>query len=161
MDGNSATLYGNRSCTHTNLGVDKPWWRVDLAKEQPVSEVYIVNRDLRGERLSNFEIRVGRLLFVVASLCIQMYIHVGHTVQFLLPHLFAKKELLTVVTLSAGFYLNRVQIVRLCFDHLTIYQLEAPECKFKCFREFLFQSQTYYSKLRVDSLISYFNVSYM
>ena len=91
MDGNSATLFGDDSCTHTRLNVDKPWWRVDLAKEEPVSEVYIVNRDLSGERLSNFEIRVGRLPFVVASLFIQMY--KGHTVQFLLPQLFAQKEL--------------------------------------------------------------------
>ena len=91
MDGNSATFYGDGSCTHTQLNVDKPWWRVDLAKEEPVSEVYIVNRDSGGNRLSNFEIRVGRLPFVVASLFIQMY--KGHTVQFLLPQLFAQKEL--------------------------------------------------------------------
>ena len=66
MDGNSETSYGGGSCTHTRLNVDKPWWRVDLAKEEPVSEVYIVNR-LGGEinKLSNFEIRVGRLPFVV------------------------------------------------------------------------------------------------
>ena len=53
VDGKSAT------CTHTNLGEDKPWWRVDLVEEEPVSEVYIVSRGT--EQLSNIEIRVGRL----------------------------------------------------------------------------------------------------
>ena len=54
MDGNSVN-----SCTHTKKE-NKPWWRVDLGKEEQVSEVYIVNRDLKEERLSNFEIIVGR-----------------------------------------------------------------------------------------------------
>ena len=59
MDGNSLTSWPAKSCTHTKKE-DKPWWRVDLGKEEQVSEVYIVNRDRYGERLSNFEIRVGR-----------------------------------------------------------------------------------------------------
>ena len=53
MDGNSVN-----PCTHTTKE-NKPWWRVDLGKEEQVSEVFVVNRDRRGERLSNFEIRVG------------------------------------------------------------------------------------------------------
>jgi len=53
VDGNSVN-----SCTLTNKE-NKPWWRVDLGKEEQVSEVYVVNRDRRGERLSKFEIRVG------------------------------------------------------------------------------------------------------
>ena len=52
VDGQRAT------CTHTKLE-DKPWWRVDLVEEEPVSEVYIVSRGT--EQLSNIEIRVGRL----------------------------------------------------------------------------------------------------
>ena len=58
MDGNSSTSWPAKSCTHTNKE-NKPWWRVDLGKEVQVSEVYIVNRNVNGERLSNFEIRVG------------------------------------------------------------------------------------------------------
>ena len=57
MDGNEATSWADNSCTHTNKE-NKPWWRVDLGKEEQVSEVYIVNRDSDGQRLSNFEIRV-------------------------------------------------------------------------------------------------------
>ena len=61
------------------------------------------------------------------------------TVQFLLPQLLAKKELLTVVSSSVGFYLNRLQIVRLCFGHMTTYQLEAHEYKVSCLRELIFK----------------------
>ena len=60
VDGNSETNYFKGSCTHTK-GANKPWWRVDLGQEEPVSEVYIVNRgDGWTYRLNNFEIRVGR-----------------------------------------------------------------------------------------------------
>ena len=52
VDGQRAT------CTHTKLE-DKPWWRVDLVEEEPVSEVYIVSGGT--EQLSDIEIRVGRL----------------------------------------------------------------------------------------------------
>ena len=65
MDGNSATDYGDNSCTHTNFE-DKAWWSVDLGKVEHVTEVYIVNRNVVGGRLSNFEIRVGRLPFVTS-----------------------------------------------------------------------------------------------
>ncbi|KAL9950691.1 hypothetical protein ACROYT_G043230 [Oculina patagonica] len=58
VDGNSQTDYTAKSCTHTTT-TSKPWWRVDLGQEEPVSEVYIVNRDALGNRLSKFEIRVG------------------------------------------------------------------------------------------------------
>ena len=48
-------------CTHTaDGGTTDPWWRVDLGREEPVSEVYIVNRDSDGGRLNGFEIRVGK-----------------------------------------------------------------------------------------------------
>ena len=60
MDGKSATDLNASSCTHT-VKEEKAWWRVDLGKVERVTEVYIVNKDLQGGRLSNFEIRVGRL----------------------------------------------------------------------------------------------------
>ena len=65
MDGNSETTYSEGSCTHTPRA-DKPWWRVDLGQVEPVSEVYIVNRGHPNWafRLSNFEIRVGKLAFL-------------------------------------------------------------------------------------------------
>ena len=70
MDGNSETSFtGGLTCTHTKNDEDKAWWRVDLGNEERVTEVYIVNRD-RGDKLANFQIRVGRLLF---ALYIQMY----------------------------------------------------------------------------------------
>ena len=31
VDGNTATNWGSRSCTHTN-NANKPWWRVDLVE---------------------------------------------------------------------------------------------------------------------------------
>ena len=60
MDGNSATNWNKNSCTHTKKE-DKAWWMVDLGKVEHVTEVYIVNRNAVAVRLSNFEIRVGRL----------------------------------------------------------------------------------------------------
>ena len=65
MDGNSATVWEDNSCTHTGQE-DKAWWMVDLGKVEHVTEVYIVNRNVVGVRLSNFEIRVGRLPFVTS-----------------------------------------------------------------------------------------------
>ena len=60
MDGNSETDFNGGSCTHTLTTVN-PWWRVDLGKIEPVSEVYIVNQEEHwGYRQNNFEIRVGR-----------------------------------------------------------------------------------------------------
>lgn len=61
MDGNSQTSYSDGSCTHTFDEPVNPWWRVDLEREEPVTEVYIVNRgDCCEERLNPFEIRVGK-----------------------------------------------------------------------------------------------------
>ena len=59
MDGNSAISWDAKSCTHTYTE-RRPWWRVDLEKEEQVAEVYIVNRQSYGQGLSHFEIRVGR-----------------------------------------------------------------------------------------------------
>ena len=63
MDGNSAMDFDDGSCTHTDKNdnnYNNAWWRVDLGQVEPVSEVYIVNRNSNGDRLSDFEIRVGR-----------------------------------------------------------------------------------------------------
>ena len=55
---------GNRSpdlnkCTHTRAD-NKPWWRVDLGRVEPVAEVNIVNRyGAVADRLDGAEIRVG------------------------------------------------------------------------------------------------------
>ena len=63
VDGNSNTdLNVGSSCASTGRAY-QPWWRVDLGREEPVSELYIVNRgDCCGDQLENFEIRVGRSL---------------------------------------------------------------------------------------------------
>ncbi len=68
VDGISSTNYVEGSCTHTQLE-DEPWGRVDLGQVEPGSEVYIVNRGdgSWGYRLSNFEIRVGRLQYLSIS----------------------------------------------------------------------------------------------
>ena len=58
MDGNRSPNINK--CTHTNTD-NKPWWRVDLGRVEPVAEVNIVNR-YGGEasRLNGAEIRVGK-----------------------------------------------------------------------------------------------------
>ena len=69
MDGNSNTDMkgGYGSCTMSfSTSSQHAWWRVDLGQDELVSEVYVVNRldsDCQcGNRLNNFEIRVGRLI---------------------------------------------------------------------------------------------------
>ena len=72
VDGNSNThfQYGKPegSCTMTDGRQNQPWWRVDLGQDELVTEVYVVNRlgsDCGcGNKLDNFEIRVGRLFWV-------------------------------------------------------------------------------------------------
>ena len=60
VDGNTDGNYGGNSCTHTRND-DQAWWRVDLQQDIKVQKVAIWNRaDCCGQRLSNFEIRVGR-----------------------------------------------------------------------------------------------------
>ena len=82
MDGNSATDYRDNSCTHTNMNKNKAWWRVDLGKVEHVTEVYIVNRNANGVRLSDFEIRVGRLPFVTSPVTlIYVYTYTFNKVQ--------------------------------------------------------------------------------
>lgn len=63
VDGDSTTnnFYKDLTCSHTMNESPNPWWRVDLGRVEPVTEVYIVNRgDCCGARLSSFEIRVGK-----------------------------------------------------------------------------------------------------
>ena len=63
VDGDSSTnnFYTDLTCASTRRGTPNPWWRVDLGRVEPVTEVYIVNRgDCCGARLSSFEIRVGK-----------------------------------------------------------------------------------------------------
>jgi len=53
------SYYGGRTCSHTQ-DENYAWWRVDLGRVEPVTEVYVVNRgDNWGWRLGSFEIRVG------------------------------------------------------------------------------------------------------
>jgi len=59
VDGNAATAYSAKSCTHTSRE-SNPWWRVDLKEKIAVETVTVTNRgDCCGGRLSNFEVRVG------------------------------------------------------------------------------------------------------
>ena len=60
VDGNTDSVWSSSSCTHTSKTTD-PWWRADLGSSQHVSEVFIVNRVEAKFRLSNIEIRVGKL----------------------------------------------------------------------------------------------------
>ena len=71
VDGNSNTsLNAGSSCASTQRE-HQPWWRVDLGREEPVSELYIVNRgDCCGARLENFEIRVGRSGYIRFNVCL-------------------------------------------------------------------------------------------
>ncbi|KAL9950681.1 hypothetical protein ACROYT_G043216 [Oculina patagonica] len=74
VDGNSNTYFRKPgdvvgSCTQT-FRTDQPWWRVDLEQEESVSEVYVVNRGTEcncGNRLDNFEIRVGNIKGAISS----------------------------------------------------------------------------------------------
>ena len=68
VDGIYQTTWIKGYCTHTYME-SNPWWRVDLAQVQPVSEIYLVNRgDCCANRLWNVEVRVGeRTLHFVAT----------------------------------------------------------------------------------------------
>ena len=46
VDGNKATEFYDRSCTHTKdyPAEDKPWWRVDLGQAYHVHTVQLTNR---------------------------------------------------------------------------------------------------------------------
>ena len=63
VDGIYLTKFEKKPCTHTDsTGEMSPWWRVDLGRVEPVSEVYLVNRDCScADRLWNIDVRVGKL----------------------------------------------------------------------------------------------------
>ena len=59
VDGNRNSRYGGHSCTHTH-SQHNAWWRVDLGADYKVGMIKVTNRgDCCGNRLSNFDIRVG------------------------------------------------------------------------------------------------------
>ncbi|KAM4022005.1 uncharacterized protein ACNLHF_027291 isoform 1-T2 [Anomaloglossus baeobatrachus] len=59
VDGNLATNYFLKSCTHTEYDQD-PWWRIDMLSRIRVSSVAITNRgDCCARRLDGAEIRIG------------------------------------------------------------------------------------------------------
>ena len=93
------------------------------------------------ETLTNCQILRSELVgypLLLFPLYIEMY-KGCHCLIFPAPAI-CKTKALTLVSSSVGFYLNRLQIVRLCFEHMTIYQLEAHECKVNCLREVVFKS---------------------
>ena len=58
VDGNTASSWSSRSCTHTNT--EYAWWRVDLGNDFDISGIKITNRgDCCETRLRLFEIRIG------------------------------------------------------------------------------------------------------
>ncbi|GMH42282.1 hypothetical protein BSKO_10201 [Bryopsis sp. KO-2023] len=64
VDGNTNSLYGQGSCTHTGNDrqalTNNPWWTVDLGASKLINRVRVSNRkDCCSERMTNFEIRLG------------------------------------------------------------------------------------------------------
>ena len=56
VDGNTDGNFGNQSVTHTDFQ-SKPWWQVDLDKEETIRQINIYNRtDTAQDRLSNFHV---------------------------------------------------------------------------------------------------------
>ena len=48
--------YGHNSVTHTDFQ-SKPWWQVDLDKEETIRQINIYNRtDAAQDRLTNFNV---------------------------------------------------------------------------------------------------------
>ena len=100
VDGISSTIYSLGSCSHTDHNEPKPWWRVDLGRVEPVTEVYIVNRgECCGFRLSAFQIRVGRL-------------HLQHS--------FPPLMLNRIAPCRNGTYFQSVVEIKLCTGHHVI-----------------------------------------
>ena len=56
VDGKVDGNYGHNSVTHTNFQ-SKPWWQVDLSKEETIRQINIYNRtDTAQDRLANFDV---------------------------------------------------------------------------------------------------------
>ena len=60
VDGNRAVGWDTGSCTHT-AEESNPWWRIDLEAEASIEKVRIWNRDHYGDRLHEFEIKIGNV----------------------------------------------------------------------------------------------------
>ena len=44
IDGNTSGIYNDGSSTHSQEGVDDPWWEVDLGREVPIEKIIVWNR---------------------------------------------------------------------------------------------------------------------
>ena len=44
VDGNTKTVYGAGSCSHTGYNDPKPWWMLDLQYQAQLSRVELTNR---------------------------------------------------------------------------------------------------------------------
>jgi putative heme-binding domain-containing protein len=60
IDGNTSGRWADGGQTHTQEGVNNPWWEVDLGGEFPIETVTIYNRtdDELGKRLQGFVLKV-------------------------------------------------------------------------------------------------------
>jgi putative heme-binding domain-containing protein len=60
IDGNTNGNFNEGGQTHTQEGVDNPWWQVDLGQEIPIEKIVVWNRTdgNLGQRLNNFTIRI-------------------------------------------------------------------------------------------------------
>ena len=59
VDGNRDTNYWHGSCSHTHDEASA-WWRVDLGRQYTIGTIRITNRASSWNRLSNFDVQVGR-----------------------------------------------------------------------------------------------------
>ncbi len=60
IDGNTSGNFNDNSQTHTQEGVEDPWWQVDLGRDVPIEKIVVWNRTdgNLGQRLNNFTIRI-------------------------------------------------------------------------------------------------------
>ncbi|MEX2214311.1 MAG: PVC-type heme-binding CxxCH protein [Phycisphaeraceae bacterium] len=59
VDGNTNTVFGAGSATHTNENSKNPWWEVDLGAEYAIDSIKIWNRtDCCSDRLQGFSLKV-------------------------------------------------------------------------------------------------------
>src|SRR5205807_910396 len=60
IDGNKSGTFGDGGQTHTQEGIDDPWWEVDLGRDFPIESVIVFNRTdgALGSRLANFTLKV-------------------------------------------------------------------------------------------------------
>lgn len=93
VDGNPDTDFHNGHCSHTKA-VNLSWWRVDLGKLVPVSEIFIVNRfsSLSNiqQRNKDYKITLGEYLNIFRAMS-WWYMHVYMTVLMSQIGLFQKK----------------------------------------------------------------------